>query len=134
MWKAATFIACMLIGTGYARAQATEAAGDDDLSVVKRAVEKEDGAPAAHHHVSHRIDTAHWFRVRIEEKNGSRVKVNLPLALVRHLSDDLPDDWACGRWHRHCKLRLSEVLELLDAGQDLVEVKDGETTIRVWVE
>lgn len=131
MWRTAAFIACTATCApgGLALADGTA----DDLAVVKRAVEKEDdGAP--------RVDTrrspekARWFRVRIEDRKGSKVKVNLPLGLVRDLGDALPIDWGCGRKHRGCKMRLSEVLDLLDAGEDLVEISDEEATVRIWVD
>jgi hypothetical protein len=134
MWRLAAFFACAVMGAATVQAQPADGAGEDDLAVVKRAVEKEEGT-ATPQRRAYRTDQARWFRVRIEDRNGSRVKVNLPLALVRDLEDDLPGDWSfCGQRHRRCKMRLSEVLDLLDSGQDLVEIKDADSTVRIWVD
>jgi len=118
---------------------------DDDLAVVKRAVAQtattsaptlaapqEDRPPA-------RTSGARpqWLRVRVTEKNGKRVRINMPLSLVRAVSD-WPIDFGCGNWdgdRRRCKLRISEVLDALDAGQTLVEVdEDGGAKVRIWIE
>lgn len=136
MWKTAAFVACVVLGGAWAQAQpATDSSADQDLAMVKRAVEKDDDGPVAPRVRAQGSAEPRWFRLRIEERKGARVKVNLPLAVVRGLADDLPADWACGRrHHRTCKLRLSEVLDQLDGGQDLVEVKDADATIRIWID
>jgi hypothetical protein len=131
MWKAAAFIACTVACAGAAAAQPADGVGEDDLAVVKRAVEGSDDAPAAQ--AAPRRSGARWFRVRIEDKTGGKVKVNLPLGLVRELDDHMPLDWSCGRRHR-CGFRLSEVLDQLDSGQDLVEIKDADATVRIWID
>jgi len=125
----------LLVGDQAARAGGNE----DDLTVVKRAVAqasmptaqaRADDRPAARTGAK-----PQWLRVRITERGGKRVRVNLPLAVVRAVGD-WPIDFGCG-WdgeRRRCKLRLSEVLEALDAGQSLVEVDDDGTTVRIWVE
>ena len=116
---------------------------DDDLTVVKRAVAQvattpppalQDDRPAVRSGAK-----AQWLRVRVTERNGKRVRINLPLSLVRAVGDlpiDLCRNW--DRWDRdreRCKLRLSEVLDALDAGQSLVEVdEDGGATVRIWIE
>ena len=47
MWKRASFVACVLMGAAsFAPAQPADGGSEDDLAVVKRAVEKEEGAPA----------------------------------------------------------------------------------------
>ena len=126
-------------------------ASDDDLALVKKAV----GAPsvvavaqaappapadqeaaaklpapttAARH--AERKEPA-WFKVRVVEKGSkkARVTVNLPLALVRALGEDLPVHLGGS-----CRIRISDVLKALDSGQDLVQVDDEEATVRVWVE
>ena len=130
MWKRATFVACVLMAAAAAQAQPAEGGAEDDLAVVKRAVEKEDAAPAP----QARRAEARWFRVRIEERDGTKVKINLPLGLVRVLDDQVPFDWNCGRKHHECRFRLSEVLDQLDSGQDLVEIKDASATVRIWVD
>jgi hypothetical protein len=131
MWKMAAIVACVWMGAAAAQAQPSEGATADDLAVVKRAVEKEADAPAPQ---ARRTDQARWFRVRIEERSGARVKINLPLGLVRELDDHVPFDWNCGRKHHECRIRLSEVLDQLDSGQDLVEIKDADSSVRIWVD
>lgn len=106
-------------------------ADDDDLALVKRAVAS-DERPGAHR------SGARWFRVRIEERDGGKVKVNLPLPFVRAIgekSGDWPGGVHCGReGSGACKLKLSDVLEALDAGQEFVSVEDDEGTIRIWID
>jgi hypothetical protein len=134
MWKTAAFVACVVLGAGAAHAQpTTDGSTDHDLAMVKRAVEKDDEAPAPQAR-AHRTAEPRWFRVRIEDRKGAKVKVNLPLAVVRGLSDEIRTDWTCGRRHRPCTLRLSEVLDQLESGEDLVEVKDEDATIRIWID
>lgn len=79
-----------------------------------------------------------WFKVRVVERGTGRKKVtvNLPLSLVRALGDDTID-WGCrGEGERpQCHtVRLSEVLRSLEAGQELVEVENEDSTVKVWVE
>jgi hypothetical protein len=79
-----------------------------------------------------------WFKVRVVEHGTGRAKVtiNLPLSLVRALGDDAID-WGCrgeGDLRQCHRVRLSEVLRSLEAGQELVEVVDEEATVKVWVE
>jgi hypothetical protein len=119
---------------------------DDDLAVVKRAVEPgaqaqpsvADETPRAKHDGAQ----AQWLRVRVLEKREGRrekrVSVNLPLALVRALGD-FPIDLGChdrsSETARRCpKLRLADVLAALDKGQSLVEVDADDATVRVWIE
>jgi hypothetical protein len=119
----------------------------DDLQAVKKAVAGSSGAqvtarageqqPTPEATPARRGSEPRWFRVRVVEKSGSRarVKINLPLALVRSLGDDLR--LGCNhRWdpERHSCPTLGEVLRALDAGQSLVEIDDDETTVRVWIE
>lgn len=108
-------------------------AADDDLTVVKRAVrDHEDvrgaGAPRG----------ARWFRVRIQERDGGQVKVNLPLPFVRALGEKAgawPGGVGCGRnGGRHCRMKLSDVLGALDAGQEVVTVEDDVASIRIWID
>jgi hypothetical protein len=118
----------------------------DDLQAVKKAVaassQTQAAAPAQDAQTpgatpAPRSVEPRWFRVRVVEKSGSRarVKINLPLALVRSLGDDLPlgcDHWWKGE-HHACP-RLGDVLRALDSGQSLVEIDDEEATVRVWIE
>lgn len=117
---------------------------DDDLQAVRRAVAQAEPAPSAPPAATRTEPAAprrlraepQWLRVRVEEKGSkkSRVKVNLPLSLVRILGDQ-DIDWRCHRAeHRRCAVKLSEILEALEAGQDLVEIEDEDATVRVWVD
>jgi hypothetical protein len=79
-----------------------------------------------------------WFKVRVVDKASGRKKVtiNLPLSLVRAIGDE-PIDWGCrdGADRERCRtVKLSDVLQSLDTGQELVEIEDEEATVRVWVE
>ena len=62
--------------------------------------------------------------------------VNLPLALVRAFGDT-PFDWRCGGDEhpaRRCSIKVADVLEALEAGQELVEVDDENSIVKIWVE
>jgi hypothetical protein len=54
---------------------------------------------------------------------------------VRAVGEDLPLDLPCfeGSPHR-ARITLGEILRTLDAGQELVEVKEDDASVRVWVE
>lgn len=128
---------------------------EDDLAVVKRAVASTQTVePTPRPKASERLaptaeprkkgDKPQWLRVRIVEKGSKKgkVSVNLPLSLVRALGDDMPLDLPCSgrdrddgeRRHKDCTIKIGDILQALDTGQDLVEVDDDESTIRVWVE
>jgi hypothetical protein len=122
---------------------AARGSGEDDLAVVRRAVA--DATPVARSEALQaperpraRKAEPQWLRVRIKEKNGkSRVSVNVPLALARLLGDDIPLDLACGnkRDRRRSELRLGDVLQSLDSGQDIVQIDGGDgSSVRVWVD
>ena len=131
----------LLLGMATLAVCGERAPGDDDLAVVKKAVASEptpvpkmasalptpktDPQPP-----KARTAAPQWLKVRIVESGAhkSRVTVNLPLAMVRALGDDFPVD--LGPHH----LRLSEVLQALESGEPLVEVKSPDSTVRVWVE
>lgn len=117
---------------------------EDDLAVVKRAVDERPSArseapraePSATPEPQRKpAKQPQWLRVRIEDKGRKhgRVSVNLPLSLVRALGDDssVGADWHGKDGKR---VKLSEVLEALDNGQSLVEIEDQEARVRVWVE
>lgn len=92
-------------------------AADDDLTVVKRAVQHpEEVRPAAAR------GEARWFRVRIEKRQGGMVRINLPLG------------FRCGRVGRPCRFRLSEALDALDAGQEFVAIEGDDARVRVWID
>ena len=134
----------LMAGGAPAEERGRASTGDDDLRVVKRAVEPSavgtstDETPAPRKAGA----PAQWLRVRVVEKrvggHEKRVSINLPLALVRALGD-VPIDVGChGRaaGDRPCpRLRLADVLAALDKGQSLVEVDDEDgTRVRVWIE
>ena len=150
-------LAFAAMGTAMARS------AEDDLAVVKRAVQVAPAVDTARDDdgVARRIEPRRaspagrdlrWFKVRVTEKGkkNARVNINLPIALVRALGDDFPidigrhvrgegwrgDDWRDGDRRRRDErvLRLGEVLATLEAGQSLVEIDDDEATVRVWVE
>jgi hypothetical protein len=80
-----------------------------------------------------------WLKLRIEDKGakGARIALSLPLNLVRAVGDwPLGEHYRCsGRKTDACSIRLSRVLEALEAGQELVQIEDGDaTTIRIWLE
>jgi hypothetical protein len=136
----------MLGGAAFLTAAEQPKPVQDDLSVVKRAVAsdatasaparlqaEEQPAPRA----AARGHEPQWFKVRIVDKatGKKKVTVNMPLALVKALGDDMPVDWPCGDHTRvRSSLKVSEVLAALEAGQDLVQVDDEESEVRVWVE
>jgi hypothetical protein len=140
------------------------AGSEDDLAVVKKAVGKDEPAPARSNarvaraetsvHADAQVEPAavprarrvragsepQWLKVRILEKEGhkrNRVSVNLPLSLVRAIADDgdgFPIDWKCRQGGRRCEIDLRTILRSLEAGQELVEVDSDEATVKVWVE
>jgi hypothetical protein len=109
---------------------------DDDLAVVKRATASNGGsAVTAEAPPRHKGDEPRWFRVRIVDKGDKKatVKVNLPLALVHALGDDMPVPGCSEKGDRR-HLTVGEVLRALDSGESLVEIEDEQSTVRVWVE
>jgi hypothetical protein len=130
-----------LAGTRVGPAGVVRASGaDDDLAVVKRAVAQSagDAAPArpeakpkAEPPGAHGATRPRWLRIRVADKGEQKgnVSINVPLGLVQAMGDDWPLDLHCGRHPR-----LSEVLAALRSGQDLVEIDDDDTTVRIWVD
>jgi hypothetical protein len=141
-------LAMAILGAAIA-APAGAGSAEDDLQAVKKAVlasagsgtqarpPAEDPAPAPRARPKPRTGGPMWFRVRIVEKahEGARVSVNLPIGLVRSLGDDwpIPSYHGCRKRDR-CGATLGEILRALDTGQDLVQIEDDETTVRVWVD
>ena len=134
---------------------------EDDLAVVKKAVGKDEPAPARSNarvaraetsvHADAQVETVprarkvggpepQWLKVRILEKEGhkrNRVSVNLPLSLVRAIADEddgFPIDWKCRHGGRRCEIDLRTILRSLEAGQELVEIDSDDATVKVWVE
>ena len=116
---------------------ATEAySAEDDLAVVKKATSSANGPRTpAEAPPRARADEPRWLRVRIVEggEKKATVKVNLPLALVHALGDDVPVP-GCGDKNDGGALTVGEVLRALDSGESLVEIEDEQSTVRIWVE
>jgi len=151
-------VAAVLGGTAFLAAAESPQAKDDDLALVKRAVAQKPAAtpvvaqnappnpnarpqaeakPAPR--ASHQGPDPQWLKVRVVDKitGKKKVTVNLPLSVVRALGDEMPIDWPCGgaeAQHVRSTLKLSQVLAALEAGQDLVQVDDDDSEVRVWVE
>jgi hypothetical protein len=134
---AAGIVGAALALGGLVRAAAQEAA--DDLTVVKRAVAQAPAVAAVRPAAgAPRSGKPQWFKVRVVDKGSKkgRVTVNLPLALVRAFGDT-PFDWRCGADEhpaRRCSIKVADVLEALEAGQELVEVDDERSIVKIWVE
>jgi hypothetical protein len=131
----ATWLLALVLAGATARAGSVE----DDLRVVKKAVAQRSQAAESQEKDATRPRAGkgkepQWLRVRVVEKAGKKVSVNLPLALVRAMGDDLPIGPHCGRWGKGATLTIGEVLRALDSGQDLVQVDDEDANVRVWVE
>jgi len=136
---------------------------EDDLALVKKAVAARPTAPATTPAVVAQEGTGakgdprereatraagrkgkepQWLRVRVAERSGKKVSINLPLALVRAMGEDWPIELQCGRpcgaeghaGKDRARLTLGDVLRALDAGEDLVQVDDADATVRIWVE
>ena len=118
-------------------------AAEDDLTVVKRAVASAPAsseAPAkAAPPAGKKASEPQWLKVRVAEKGAKkgRVSINLPLSLVRALGDDCPIAGHGAKVGKHGELRsirLSQVLQALESGGNIVEIDDDEATVRVWME
>jgi hypothetical protein len=137
----------MLAGAVLAAAAEGQKAKEDDLTLVKRAVASnrvESADPQASEAKPAPRPAAEgkepqWFKVRVVDKatGKKKVTVNLPITLVRAMGDDVPLDWPCdgdsGPRFRS-SIRMSEVLAALESGQDLVQVDDERSEVRIWVE
>jgi hypothetical protein len=126
----------LVLALGALAVPAVADAVDDDLAVVKKATASNGGpAVTAEAPPRQKGDEPRWFRVRIIDKGEKKatVKVNLPLALVHALGDDVPVP-GCGERENDRHLTLGEVLRALDSGESLVEIEDEQSTVRVWVE
>jgi hypothetical protein len=133
-------------GAALALSAASVLAGsaDDDLAVVRKAVAGQ-SAPAPDEKTSPRpegpprSEKLRWLKIRVVEKAGKRVSVNVPLSVARALGDDWPLNFHCRRKDRdrnrdRDRVTLGEVLRSLESGQDIVQVESDEATLRVWVE
>ena len=145
-----SLLATLALAGGAVRAGSVE----DDLAVVKKAVapkaqasgapspapsassEKPKAATDASGTEAGRRKDPQWLRVRVSEKQGKKVSVNLPLSFVRALGEDWPIDLGGRACQGEAGRRptIGEVLRTLDSGQDLVQIDDADATVRVWVE
>lgn len=124
-----------ILGAGALRAE-------DDLTLIRKAVAQSEPAAAAPRAAITATPRSEpkWLRVRVESKGErkGRVKVNIPLAFVKAVGDNLPMTFGegCRSEHKeaYCGLKLSEVLKTLEGGQDIVEIDDEQQTVRVWLE
>ena len=132
---------------------------EDDLALVKKAVAARPPTPTvvaqegtgakgdprereATRAAGRKGKEPQWLRVRVAERSGKKVSINLPLALVRAMGEDWPIELQCGRpcgaeghaGKDRARLTLGDVLRALDAGEDLVQVDDADATVRIWVE
>ncbi len=109
---------------------------EDDLAVVKKAVAQ--SSPPATDPASPRAEPPRserkmrWLKVRVTEKEGKRVSINVPLTFARALGEDWPVNLGCRKGGS--RVTLGEILRTLEAGQDLVEVESDDAKVRVWVE
>ncbi len=111
---------------------------EDDLAVVKKAVaqsapatEKSDSAERAP--TVAQADKIRWLKIRVSEKTGKKVSINVPLSFARALGEDWPVNIGC-RKNGRSRVTLGEILRSLEEGQDIVQVDSDDATVRVWVE
>jgi hypothetical protein len=136
MTKTTTLALALGLAAVAAPTAAQRHTSDEDLAVVKKATSSPSG-PRTVTEAPPRADEPQWLRVRIVERGDEKatVKVNLPLALVRALADDVPVPGCGGRGGDGGeRLTVGQVLRALDTGESLVEIEDAESTVRVWVE
>jgi hypothetical protein len=149
-----TLAALALLPAPWARA--LPSAAEDDLAVVKRAtgglrhdlalVKRGIAASEAYRSSGAAPPTVtrkagrepEWLKVRVVEKAAkkARVTVNLPLGIAR-LVEDVPVQWRCAKDEKgpvRRSIKLADVLRMLEAGQELVEIDDEDATVRIWVE
>jgi hypothetical protein len=144
---AAALVMVAVMGLGW-----SVSAAEDDLSVVKRAVQTVDDDPNPRPAPSARADVrtdvrkasrrATWLKVRVVDakdgKKEDRVSVTLPLALLAALGKDATVDLSelgvRGLKDTQRNVRVMDVLESLEPGSLLVEVKDENAHVRVWGE
>jgi len=118
-------------------------ASEDDLAVVRRAVAGGSGTTVAEDHSRTRAASkvrreAQWLRVRVTHKDGrGKVKFDLPLFVARTVGGEIPIEWgACPKGSKAGKgsTKLAEVLDLLDAGDDVVRIETEDASIRIFVD
>lgn len=137
VWRQVAFL-----GVGALAVVNVARAADDDLSVVRRAVADarpaDEAPPARSVTPARKGGEPQWLKVRIQEKREkkARVSVNLPLSLVRAIGSDWPLDGRCRprKAEEHHCLTFGEALRTLESGQEIVQVDDEDSTVRIWVE
>jgi len=121
------------------------AEGDDDLALVKRAVDssaarsrqetreapreaRDAGRPSE-------APAPAWLKVEVVEDDaeGASLSINLPLALVRAV-DALACEKKGGAGSERAKPGLADLLAGLVSGQSLVSIESDDAKVRVWVE
>lgn len=130
--RLAALAAAAAVGISFAPALA--ASENDSWQMVKRAVQEESRPASAR-------KEARWFKIIIADRGsrGGDLKVTLPLSLVEGLArlaavSDEPRRFRCG--DRELDIDVLEVLEQLkEAGPlALIEIKDDDVLIKIWIE
>jgi hypothetical protein len=110
---------------------------DEDLATVRHALTARNSQPAGkretRRHSRRAADRPRMLKIRVEEKGEERVMISVPLALAKSLGDHSIDLGTSEEGNRE-HLRLWEVLDALEAGQEVVRIDGGEGSVRVWVE
>jgi hypothetical protein len=102
----------------------------DDLKAIKKAVQENPGLPA--------VKDVHWFKVLITGDGKEEVRISLPIGVVEAFMKcaDLKEikiDQCVGDLG---DMDFAELFaELKKAGpMSIVEIKDGDETVKVWLE
>lgn len=85
-------------------------------------------------------EAASWLHVRVDEDDGARVRINLPISMVDvalEMAREEGFDEANFRWDEHGDVSIEDLRriwsELRDAGDaEFVNVRDGEDHVRVF--
>ena len=120
-------VAFSVLGVRASRA----ATADDDLAVVRKALQKNTGGEA-----TKSGGKPQWLHIRVEGKTQKKEKVsiNVPFAVIEAFGDQELSHWNIHQGGEHQTIRLADVLKRLEAGQQIVEVDSEEETVRVWVD
>ena len=99
----------------------------DDLAVIKRAVKRDRSCEPGR--------VAKWFKVLVTDNKSGRetLKITLPISIARLLAHCEKDRHAhMGRADIDIAAALKDLEELTP--MTLLEIVDGETTIKIWLE
>lgn len=117
----------LLLGSVMASGLCASAA--DDYKVIKNAVERRENASAGRSEVR-------WFKVEVTGRDGERekVKITLPVSLVEMMVNACPDEKV--RFDHGCQIDIRKVWnDLKKAGPlALVEIEDGQESVKIWFE